>query len=122
VEGYDIKTCELFDRNCRIIQYFNCQRYSYIKKACRKRITCGFYTKNHNTKNCETKKDQSKKNCVIYKNKDYKAWLLHCPVKKKKKKKQKKRFLTSQCFIPYIKRKGARKKHAGSQRRILTFK
>jgi len=30
------------------------------------------------------------------------------------KKTKKKRFLTSQCFISYIKRKGARKKQAGS--------
>jgi len=71
VKGYDIKTCELFDKNCKITQYFNCQRYNYIKKAYKKRIICGFCTGNHNIKNCETKKDQSKKNCVIYKNKGH---------------------------------------------------
>jgi len=32
----------------------------------------------------------------------------------KKKKKKKTRFLISQCFIPYIKKKGIRKKQAGS--------
>jgi len=57
VKEYDIKTCELFDRNCRIIQYFNCQRYNYIKKTCKKRIACGFYTGNYSTKNYETKKN-----------------------------------------------------------------
>jgi len=90
IKGYDIKTCELFDKNCKIIQYFNCQRYNYIKKAYKKRIACGFCTRNHNTKNYETKKDQSKKNCVIYKSKGYEAWSSHCPVKKEKEKKSKK--------------------------------
>jgi len=71
VKGYDIKTCELFDKSCKITQYFNYQRYNYIKKAYRKRIACGFYTGNHSTKIYETKKNQSKKNCVIYKNKGY---------------------------------------------------
>jgi len=51
VKKYDIKTCELFDKSCRIIQCFNYQRYNYIKKTCKKRITCGFYTKNHSIKN-----------------------------------------------------------------------
>lgn len=44
IERYENQDCEIFVKNCRVIQCFNCcQQYKHIEKICRNESKCDHY-------------------------------------------------------------------------------
>ncbi len=50
---YTHVTYKLFVNNCRIKQYFHCQRYDHIINVCRYKRRCSIYFEQHNEKTCK---------------------------------------------------------------------
>jgi hypothetical protein len=50
--GAEIKICELFARECRLSQCFNCHQYGHIAPKCRGATRCGHCARDHPTRDC----------------------------------------------------------------------
>jgi len=98
VEGYDIKTCELFDRNCRVTQCFKCQKYGHTGKTCRNVTACGSCAGNHSSADCQEKGNPSMLYCVVCGKRGHEAWSTHCQVRKEQREKAKEAFLRKPVF------------------------
>jgi hypothetical protein len=61
---YSHRTCEYFDKNCRLKQCFNCQRYDHIEKSCKYERRCAICARSHNDSTCTTSIERRK--CVNY--------------------------------------------------------
>jgi hypothetical protein len=61
---YSHRTCEYFDKNCRLKQCYNYQRYDHIEKSCKYKRRCAIYASSHNESICTT--SIKKRKCVNY--------------------------------------------------------
>ncbi len=59
---YSHRICEYFDRDCRLKQCFNCQRYEHINRSCKYNRRCAAYASFHNESICNTSIERRK--CV----------------------------------------------------------
>ncbi len=57
---YSHRTCEYFDKNCRLKQCFNCQRYNHIEKSCKYERRCAACASSHNDSTCTTSIERRK--------------------------------------------------------------
>jgi hypothetical protein len=74
--------CEYFEKECRIKQYFKCQRYDHVSKTCRNSKKCEQCAQKHSTKDCRIAIDH--RSCVNCENK-HSTWSFQCDVKTTKK-------------------------------------
>jgi len=74
--------CERYDRQCRLKQCYNCQKYGHIGTQCKANTACGYCSEAHNSKDCPTKVDKSAtRKCSVCKG-AHEAWNNRCPVRK----------------------------------------
>jgi hypothetical protein len=77
-------TCKYFDRNCRLKQCFNCQRYEHINKSCKYNRRCAACANSHSESVCNTSIEKRKYvNCE----KNHLVWSFQCRIKVDKKNK-----------------------------------
>ena len=83
VHRYDLKTAELFDRNCRIIQCFRCQKYGHISISCQEAQKCGHCGEGHVTEECATGANTASRRCAACNGGNHAAWSPQCSARKK---------------------------------------
>jgi hypothetical protein len=81
---YSHHTCKYFDKNCRLKQCFNCQRYKHIEKSCKYERRCAICVTSHNDNTCTTLIKKWK--CVNC-NENHFVWSFKCEIKIEKKNK-----------------------------------
>jgi hypothetical protein len=62
LDEYSHRTCEYFDRDCKLKQCFNCQRYENINRSCKYNRRCAVCANSHNESICNTSIERRK--CV----------------------------------------------------------
>ncbi|KAF5669921.1 hypothetical protein FDENT_11387 [Fusarium denticulatum] len=78
----EVFQCELYDRQCRVRQCFQCHKYGHIGTQCKATITCGYCAQEHPTRDCPTKSDRDvPRKCAACKG-VHEAWNNQCPVRK----------------------------------------
>lgn len=74
--------CERYDRQCRLKQCYNCQKYGHIGTQCKASIACGYCSEQHSSRDCPTKADKSAtRKCAACQG-PHEAWNNRCPVRK----------------------------------------
>jgi hypothetical protein len=81
---YSHRTCKYFDKNYRLKQCFNCQRYDHIEKSCKYERRCAIYTSSYNNNTCTTSIERRK--CVNC-DENHSVWSFQCKIKIEKKNK-----------------------------------
>ncbi|KIV98467.1 uncharacterized protein PV09_09720 [Verruconis gallopava] len=71
---------ERYERQCRLKQCFNCQKYGHIGTQCKARTACGHCAQEHNSRDCPSKADTPKK-CAGC-NGPHESWNRHCKIRK----------------------------------------
>ena len=94
--------CERYDRQCRLKQCYNCQKYGHIGTQCKASIACGYCSEQHSSRDCPTKADKSAaRKCAACQG-PHEAWNNRCPVRKTELSKVKAAYDTRQPyhFVP----------------------
>jgi hypothetical protein len=81
---YSHRTCEYFDKDCRLKQCFNCQRYEHIEKSCKYKRRYAICARSHNDNTCTTSIKRRK--CVNC-DENHFVWSFQCKIKIEKKNK-----------------------------------
>jgi uncharacterized protein YbcC (UPF0753/DUF2309 family) len=77
-------TCKYFDKDCKLKQCFNYQRYELIEKSCKYEQRCAICANSHNDNTCTTSiKRRKYVNC----DENHFVWLFQCKIKIEKKNK-----------------------------------
>jgi hypothetical protein len=74
----EIKYCERFIKEARIIQCIRCNQFGHSIKVCHNRTTCGNCAGDHHSKECD--KPHTIRKCALCKG-DHQAWAKHCPAR-----------------------------------------
>ena len=74
--------CELFDKNCRLVQCFLCQKYGHTKHTCKETVKCGHCAGDHNSYDCLTKLQKDTRKCACCAG-GHAAWDKDCRKRKK---------------------------------------
>ena len=76
----ELKNCKLYHSNCRLTQYFNCQKYNHIIKVCYNIQKCSVCTASeHSDYNCLLKNSLFMHYCVNC-NLEHSAWFIKCRI------------------------------------------
>ncbi len=79
---YSHRMCEYFDKNCKLKQCFNCQRYDHIEKSCKYERCCAACASSHNNNTCTTSIERRKYvNC----DENHSVWSFQCKIRVEKK-------------------------------------
>jgi hypothetical protein len=78
LDEYSHRTCEYFDRNCRLKQCFNCQRYEHIDKSCKYSRRCAACADLHSESICNTSIERRK--CVNCERNHF-VWSFQCKIR-----------------------------------------
>jgi hypothetical protein len=84
INEYSHCTCKYFDKDCKLKQCFNCQRYKHIEKSCKYEQRCAIYVRSHNDNTCTTSIEKRK--CVNC-DENHSVWSFQCKIRIKKKNK-----------------------------------
>ncbi len=84
LDEYSHRTCEYFDKNCRLKQCFNCQRYDHIEKSCKYERRCAACANSHNDSTCTTSIERRR--CVNC-DENHSVWSFQCKTRIEKKNK-----------------------------------
>lgn len=76
----EIKTCEYFCKESRILQCFNCQQYGHMTRACRNPTRCGHCAGAHNTRECSDQ-GRTQKKCASCGKPGHEAWARECHIR-----------------------------------------
>ncbi len=77
-DEYSHRTCEYFDKDCRLKQCFNCQRYEHINKSCKYNRRCVVCANFHSESICNTSIERRKYvNCE----ENHFVWSFQCKIK-----------------------------------------
>ena len=82
IEEHELKTCELFSKDCRLTQCYNCQQYGHIARVCKNKAACGHCAKDHESRNCN---DKTYIFCAVCQKQGHEAWSSRCPARMKEK-------------------------------------
>ncbi len=77
-DEYSHRTCEYFDRDCKLKQCFNCQRYKHINRSCKYNRRCVICASFHNKSICNTSIERRK--CVNCERNHF-VWSFQCKIK-----------------------------------------
>jgi hypothetical protein len=81
---YSHRTCEYFDKNCRLKQCFNCQRYDHIEKSCKYERRCAACASSHNDSTYTMSIERRR--CVNC-DENHSVWSFQCKIRIEKKNK-----------------------------------
>ena len=82
IEDFKNKNCEIFVKEYRITQCFNCQQYNYINKACRTQTRCNHCVDSYISWDCTVKTFVRYKRYAVCQHEKYKTWTSKCDVHK----------------------------------------
>jgi hypothetical protein len=78
----EVFQCERYDRQCRLKQCYNCQKYGHIGTQCKAPTACGYCAGQHSSRDCPSKADKtSARKCATCQG-EHEAWNNRCPVRK----------------------------------------
>lgn len=75
--NYEIKTCEYFCKESKILQCFNCQKYGHVGKVCRNPTQCGHCAGPHSSHDCKNQ-EKSQRKCASCGKSGHEAWSREC--------------------------------------------
>ncbi len=78
LDEYSHRTCEYFDKNCKLKQCFNNQRYEHINKSCKYNRRCATCANSHNESICNTSIEKRK--CVNCERNHF-VWSFQCKIR-----------------------------------------
>lgn len=74
--------CERYEKQCRLKQCFNCQKYGHIGTQCRTAKACGYCAQEHSSRECPAKDERSgPRKCAVCHG-EHEAWSQQCSVRK----------------------------------------
>ena len=74
--------CERYERQCRLKQCFQCQKYGHIGTQCKAAKTCGYCAQQHSSWECPSKAGQdTTRKCAVCHG-GHEAWSQECPTRK----------------------------------------
>ena len=74
--------CERYEKQCRLKQCFNCQRYGHIGTQCKTTKACGYCAQEHSSRDCPAKDERSgARKCAVCHG-EHEAWSQQCPARK----------------------------------------
>jgi hypothetical protein len=73
---------ERYERQCRLKQCFQCQKYGHIGTQCKAAKTCGYCALEHNSRDCPTKADRDAARKCAACHGAHEAWSQQCPIRK----------------------------------------
>ena len=74
--------CERYERQCRLKQCFNCQKYGHIGTQCKATTACGYCAQEHSSRDCPTKSEREKARKCAACHGGHEAWSQQCPTRK----------------------------------------
>jgi hypothetical protein len=74
----EIKYCERFIKEARVIQCIRCNQFGHTMRVCRNRTTCGACAGDHHTRDCQ--RDGTARKCALCKG-SHPAWAKNCMVR-----------------------------------------
>ncbi len=77
-DEYSHRTCEYFDKDCRLKQCFNCQRYEHINRSCKYSRRCAVCANFHSESICNISTERRK--CVNCE-KNHFVWSFQCKIR-----------------------------------------
>jgi hypothetical protein len=78
LDEYSHRTCEYFDKDCRLKQCFNCQRYEHIDRSCKYNRRCAVCANFHSESICNISTEKRK--CVNCERNHF-VWSFQCKIK-----------------------------------------
>lgn len=97
--NHEIKTCEYFCKESRIVQCFNCQKYGHIGKVCGNPTRCGHCAGSHPTRECSAQGKESRK-CAACNKSGHEAWSRECQERAQRRWIASERFANRPVFHP----------------------
>lgn len=74
--------CGRYERQCRLKQCFNCQKYGHIGTQCKTTTACGYCAQEHSSRDCPSKNERTEsRKCAVCHGK-HEAWSQQCPARK----------------------------------------
>ena len=74
--------CERYERQCRLKQCFNCQKYGHIGTQCKATTACGYCAQEHASRDCPTKSEGGTSRKCAACHGHHEAWSQRCPTRK----------------------------------------
>jgi hypothetical protein len=74
--------CERYERQCRLKQCFNCQKYGHIGTQCKATTKCGYCAQEHSSRECPTKTDKDAPRKCANCHGTHEAWRQQCQMRK----------------------------------------
>ena len=73
---------ERYDRQCRLKQCFNCQKYGHIGTQCKATTACGYCAQEHGSRDCPKKSEREGPRKCATCHGNHEAWSQRCPTRK----------------------------------------
>lgn len=96
--------CERYDRQCRLKQCFNWQKYGHIGTQCKTTTACGYCAQEHKSRDCPFKSDNSVPRKCAACHWNHEAWHSQCAVRQEEQSKIKVAYNTRQHYHPIAER------------------
>lgn len=78
----EVFQCERYERQCRLKQCFNCQKYGHIGTQCKAPTACGYCAEEHASRGCPSKSDRTTARKCAACHGAHEAWNPQCPTRK----------------------------------------
>ena len=92
--------CERYERQCRLKQCFNCQKYGHIGTQCKTITACGYCAQEHSSRDCPSKNERTgSRKCAVCHG-EHEAWSQQCPARKDELARAKAAYATRPLYHP----------------------
>lgn len=83
IDECSLRNCELFFKECRMTQCFNCYQYGHIANRCSNPTSCGHCARGHRSHDCPVQGAQGSRKCVVCGERGHEAWSRKCRIREK---------------------------------------
>ena len=83
IDDCTMKNCELFTKECRMTQCFNCYQYGHIAKRCHNPTKCGHCARGHRSLECPVQGAKRSLRCAVCEEPGHEAWSRRCRIRGK---------------------------------------
>ena len=83
IDDSTMKNCELFTKECRMTQCFNCHLYGHIAKRCKNPTKCRHCARGHRSHECPVQGAKGCLQCAVCGEKGHEAWSRKCRTREK---------------------------------------